>query len=206
MSMRVQSGVRPSTKAPATTSTLQRSMASPSFRDDFARYQGGKRCRPAQDLGAGLVGGVGAGAAGGALVGGLALGVPLLPVFGLGIITGVVGAAAGGLVGGALGGVVGGVGGGITAATHVHIHAPESRKLRKHVFSKFGVVPMRHQSARIIHHLEEGGVLSKDGSRAVRHIDGVRNALRSVRVSGKPLTASQTTAIKQIVQLQASRT
>lgn len=205
MSMRVQSGVRSSTNLYAQTSTLPRSMAKASFRDDFSRYQAGKRCRPAQDLGAGLLGGASVGAAGGALVGGLALGVPLLPVFGIGIVTGVVGAAAGGVVGGALGGVVGGVGGGLAAATHAHIHAPDARKLRKHVFSKFGVVPMRHHSARIIHALEEHGVLAQGGSRAVRHTDGIAYALRNVRVFGKPLTTSQTNAVKQIVRLQAAR-
>ncbi len=188
------------------TSKLPTAMVKKSFQDDFARYQSAKRCRPAQDLGAGLVGGASVGGVGGGVVGMLALGVPLLPVFGLGFVTGIVGGAAGGVLGGALGGVVGGVGGGITAACHAHIHAPEPRKLRKHVFSNFGVVSMRHHSSRIVQHLQNAGVLSVGGSRLVQRTNGVDNALRGVRISGKPLTSAQTQAIKQIVQLQASRT
>ena len=205
MSMRVQSGVRPSANPSSQISKLSYSASTQSFRDDFMRYQSGKRCRPARDLGAGLAGGAGVGAVGGAVVGGLTCGVPLLPVFGLGLVTGVLGAVLGGAVGGVAGGVVGGVAGGITAASHAHIHAPEPRKLRKHVFSNFGVVPMRHQSARIVRHLQKGGVLSKSDTRAVRHPDGIDNALRNVRVFGKPLTPEQTKSIKRLVQLQAAR-
>ena len=208
MSLRVQSGVRSSAKLSSQTSKLPYSTAKEradsSFKDDFMRYQNGKRCRPAHDLGAGLAGGAGVGAVGGAVVCGLALGVPLLPVFGIGVVTGLLGGVLGGAVGGVAGGVVGGVGGGITAASHAHLHAPEPRKLRKHVFSNFGVVPMRHQSARIVRHLQEGGVLSENGARAVRHVNRVGNALRNVRVFGEPLTSEQTNSIKQIVQLQAS--
>lgn len=167
----------------------------------LSQYQGGKRCRAREDLLSTSLGGLAIGALSGFVVGGVA-GLPLLVVGGL--VTGAVGAAAGGAIGGA----AGVVGGGVFAACHVHCHTPDPGNLRKHVFSHFKIVPMRHQSSRIIKKLVQHQVLYENDVRRVINLDQqvLDGALDEVRVFGRRLTDKQRGRIRNILYVQAVNT
>lgn len=171
------------------------------FAQDLQKYQQRKRCNPREDFLFSSLGGMAMGGLGGAVIGAVP-GVPIAVVGAL--VTG----AAGAIAGSVLGSFVGVLGGGVVAACHLHVHTPDEANLSKHVFSRFHVVPMRHQSRRISHALVKHKVLYTNDARRVvdlneRHID---RALSEVRVFGKALGKKQRVQIKNILRVQALNT
>ena len=184
-----------------TRSRLWQDPQADKFSRDLFKYQQRKRCHPREDFLFGSLGGMAMGGLGGAVVGA----VPGLPVA---IVGALVTGAAGALVGSVLGSFVGVLGGGAIAVCHLHCHTPDEGNLSKHVFSRFGVVSMRHQSRRISRKLVEHKVLYAEDARRVIDLDEGRmdRALGEIRVFGKPLNKKQCLQIKNILQIQALNT
>jgi hypothetical protein len=201
MAMKLESGQHralPRYQPPALRERLWQDPKVDKFAQDLLKYQQRKRCNPREDFLFSSLGGMAMGGLSGAVIGA----VPGLPLAGVGaLVTGAVGAIAGSI----LGSLVGVFGGGMFAACRVHCHTPDQANLSRHVFSRFHVVSMRHQSRRISQALVKHKVLYAADARRVIDLDGqhIDAALGDVRVFGRPLGQKKLLQIKNILHVQA---